>query len=213
MSVQLKMPSSLNYTPNSYKGKGQAAYKDQKAALWNSSKYLSGMTGLADTTASTVNPMLEGYMGEGLGDWKRGQIAQRSGATTANFNNALAQNRLRARMSGFGYEQPAEQMGETNIENARAAELSQIAPQVEDEAFDKSMQAANLRLGSGQQQAGAYGTAAVGQLGIADANNPQGWYELEEADKARKAALWSSIIGAGASIATGGLSSLGGKVK
>ena len=171
---------------------------------------LAKMTETADVTAGAVNPASEYYFGPGgMSEWKRGQLATRTGATTGAYNNAIAQNRLRARTAGFGYEQPAEQAGETNIEMARAAELARIPGDVEAEAIPIAFQGMQTRLASGGQQAGAYGQAASEYspeqfAGIAA--------DIEEAKKARKSGLWSGLFKVGSAIAapfTGG-SSLAG---
>jgi len=193
----------FKYGANYMGGIGKEQLNAQRKNLWSSSQALGTMTGLADKTASTVNPMAEYYMNpEG---WKRTQTVQRTGDTTRSFNNALSQSRLRARMSGFGYEQPAEQMGETNIENARASALARIPGDVEAESVPIAFQGMQTRLGSGQQQAGAYGTAAAGQLGIAGTLNPLGYFEnaaiQNEQEQARKRALWQSLLQSGANIA------------
>jgi hypothetical protein len=155
----------------------------------------------AASTAASVNPMLEKYYNPL--EWKRGQTLQRTSDTTSSFNNALANQRLRARTAGFGYEQPAEQMGETNVENARAAALSRIPGDVEAESVPIAMNALQARTASGAQEAGTYGS-------IAGQYKPETYYgyaiqqeeaakdrELQEklAEEQRKSGLWNSIIG------------------
>jgi hypothetical protein len=189
--------------------------KQRNDALWKSSEALGGVTRTSDATSNSVNNALSSYYGaNGMSNWKRGQINTRTGATTANYNNALSSNRLRARSAGFGYEQPSEQMAETNIENARASDLSKISGDVEAEAVPIEQNAINLRLQSGQQQQSAYAQQAAGELGIAGEYSPETYYQTaigqDEAAKARKASLWKSLIGAGTSIATGGVSGLWG---
>lgn len=197
----------FRYGANYMGGLGKQQLEAQRKTLWGASGNLQNMTGIASRTAESVNPYAESLYGPGgLNEWKRGQITRRTGDTTRGFNDALSSNRLRARMSGFGYEQPAEQQGETNIENARASELSRIPGDVEAESIPIGMNAANLRLQSGQQEAGAYGTAASGQLGIAGTQDPLGYYNNAsaqyQAEQERKAAMWRSIIGAGTGIAS-----------
>ena len=203
-------PQSAGYPTNdwsvssNYKRQAKTEARNRNAALWQSSNLLGSMTGVGDEAAEAVNPTLDSYLGPGgMGEWKRGQINARTTDTNRSFNDALASNRLRARMSGFGYEQPAEQMGETNVENARADALGRIRGDVEAEAAPIQMNAAGLRLQSGGQQAGLYGQAATGQQRIASQFDPAQYYQLQEQANARKAALWGSLLNAGTSFATG----------
>jgi hypothetical protein len=187
----------------------------RNAALGQSSGQLNRMTNVADTTANNVNSSIEGFMGpNGLSSWKRGQLQSRTTDTNQAYNNAASQQRMRARSAGFGWEQPSEQAGETNIEMGRAGELSRIPGQVEAESVPITMNAAQLRLQSGAQQSGAHNQAAAGELGIASQYKPFEYYQtavgLKQQEDARKAALWKSIIGSGAGIGltalTGGFS-------
>jgi hypothetical protein len=138
-----------------------------------------------------ASSFLSGIYGPGgMSDWKRGQTQQRTSDTTHSFNNALSGQRQRANMSGFGYNQPAEQAGETNIENARASELARIPGQVEAEALPMQMQAASLQ-----------NSLAGTEMGMGNSYDPMGYYKTavgqDEAEKQRKAALWSGIAGIG----------------
>jgi hypothetical protein len=148
-----------------------------------------------------VSSALSSFYGpNGMSDWKRGQTQLRNSSTTANYNNALSGQRRRAAMSGFGYAQPAEQAGETNVENARAQELSRIPAEVEAESVPIQMNAMNLQ----NQIAGT-------EAGIGRSYDPMGYYGSavgqDQAEMQRKQALWQSIIGAATGI---GGAALGG---
>jgi hypothetical protein len=167
--------------------------------------------GIADTTASAVNPALERFYdpsGAGMSEWKRGQINTRTSGTTKAFDSALAAQRQRAKVAGFGYLQPAEQAGETNLGIGRAGALSRIRGDVENEAIPIEMEALKAREASGAEQAGTYGAANaleqsgfgdVGrlQLGEAGEYSPEDYYKTganqAEQEAQRRGALWKSL--------------------
>jgi VIT1/CCC1 family predicted Fe2+/Mn2+ transporter len=174
--------------------------------------------GIAYETAGSINPALERfYSRDGLNDWKKGQIDTRMASTNKSFDDNVAVNKLRSRMSGFGYNQPIVASAENDIENARAGALSKIKGDVEAESVPIEMQAINQRQSSGGQLTGDLGKFGQLQLGVADQYSPEEYFKTgvaqDEAAKQRKAALWNSIIGAGTSILTGGLSGAFGSKK
>ena len=125
-------------------------------------------TGLADKNAGAVNPALERYYdpsGAGMSTWKKGQINTREKSANRAFNDTLAGTKRRAQLSGFGYNQAADQAGETNVELGRADALSRIRGDVEAEAVPIEMQAINQRMQSGAQQGSQYATAGGQRLG------------------------------------------------
>jgi hypothetical protein len=143
----------------------------------------------------TTNSMISGasqalqqfYSPEGMSAYAKGQQTLRESDTNKSFNNSQAAQRLRARTAGFGYEQPAEQAGETNVQNARAAELSRIPAETQADAAKMAMQAV-------QEQ----NSLANTQLGVANAYDPLGYYqtgaEEDEAARNRRTQLWTTII-------------------
>jgi hypothetical protein len=153
-----------------------------------------------DTAGSMIgsaDAAIKDFYGSGMDNWKRNQVNTRTADTTKSFNDALAGSRLRARTAGFGYEQPAEQAGETNIENARADALAKIPGQVETEAIPIEMQAI-----------GEEGNLAGAEMGIARTYDPQSYYgsavNQDQAAAERRKSLWQSIIG--------GVTSVGSKL-
>jgi hypothetical protein len=166
-------------------------------------------TWFADQTANSVDPAAERYYSpNGMSDWKRGQINTRTSSVNRSYDDELAANKLRARMAGFGYTQPVEQAAETNIENARANDLSRIKGDVEAEAVPIEMQAMNTRLQSGAQRTNDYGNFGRLKLGIAGEYSPEQYYQTavqqKEAEQARKGSLFGKIAKAGMGLATGG---------
>jgi hypothetical protein len=161
----------------------------------------AGIQGTAKTTAGAVNPFYESMYsptGTGLDAWTRGQLQARTRAANTGFNNALANSRMRGRLAGFGYNQPAERAGESNLENARAQTLSAIPGQVEEAAVPIRMGAAAGRLASGAQEAGAEEGAGGLQLGAAKTYQPATYYgqaaNIEEQEANRRAALWGGLM-------------------
>jgi len=160
---------------------------------------------LFDTATSRLNPIsrsLESYYGPGgMSEWKKGQTMQRRSDTTRSFDDARAGLRRNARMAGFGYEQPATQAGEQSVENARAGALARIPGDVEAESIPIA------------QNAAALGTQAAGTMaGIGASYNPLGYYNtaadmtaqdkaISEAEKARRASMWQSLLKTGVGIA------------
>lgn len=158
---------------------------------------LGKSTNIADTTAAAVNPIYTD-----LGDtsaWKAGQIKTRTGSTTRSFNNTLASQRLRANLSGFGYNQPTEQAGETAIENARASELSKIPGDVETESIPIRMAAAQGLQSMGSQQSNAYAQAATDY-------NPESYYSTgvsqQDTENQRRYGFWKGLAGLATGIGT-----------
>lgn len=159
-----------------------------------------------DSTSGMINPASQAlsqfYSPSGQSQYAKTQQTALESATNRNFNNSLASQRMRARMSGMGYEQPAEQTGETNVENARASALAQIPAQTQQEAAQMGLQAI------GEQNALA-GT----QLGIARAYDPESYYGTAvnqyNQEQARKGGLFGSLANLAGTVAapfTAGLS-------
>lgn len=150
-----------------------------------------------------ISQSLAAYYGPGgMSKWKQGQIQTRRSATTGAFNDARAGARRRANVAGFGYEQPATQTDELNIENARASQLARIPGDVEAEAVPIA------------QNAAALGTQAAGALaGIGASYDPMGYYgkavdmtqldkQIAQMEKDRRSSMWQNLLGIGSKIAT-----------
>ncbi len=163
----------------------------------------------ARETAESVNPSLERfYSPDGMSTWKKGQIDTRTAGVNQSYNDALAANRLRARMAGFGYTQPVSASAETDIENARASDLARIKGDVEAEAVPIEMDAMRTRLASGSEEAGQYGNFGRLQLGVAGEYSPEQYYQTaaqqQEQEKARKGSLFGKLVKTGLSFIPGG---------
>lgn len=170
-----------------------------------------GLETVADRTAESVNPALERFYdpsGAGMSAWKKGQLITRTGSTNQAYDAAKSKTRMRARMSGFGYEQPFTANAEEGVDIAKAGALSRIPGDVEAEAIPIEMQAIGQRMQSGQLQGGLYGEGAqlqqnaygqaAGVYGdIAGQYSPENYYQLaaqqREQEQARKGGLWKNI--------------------
>jgi len=189
---------------NPYSADKTFAKSEQEQAARD--KTLAATEGRLNTAQSTINPMknalLRFYDPNYINSYAKTQTDLRTSDTNKAFNNSLAAQRARARMSGFGYEQPAEQVGETNVENARSAELARIPAEMQKEAADMEFKA--IGLGSGL--AGQENALANTELGMARTYNPEGYYrtgvEQNEAEQARKGGFWKSLASLGLGLAT-----------
>jgi hypothetical protein len=127
------------------------------------------------------------YSPEGMSEYAKTQQTLRESDTNKAFNNSLAANRMRARMAGFGYEQPLTQAGDMYTENARAAELARIPAETQSEAARLGLQAI------GQQQ------------GFAGMYQPMGYYntgaQQYENEAARRGGLWRALSKVGLGVA------------
>ncbi len=145
------------------------------------------------------------YDPNGMSAYAKGQQTLRESDTNKRFNDSQAAQRMRARMSGFGYEQPAEQAGEGFIENARAAELSRIPAETQKEASEMAMQAVGLQNG-----------LANTELGVANQFSPESYYQTgaqqAEQEAQRRGGLWKSLAGLGMNLAAPFTSGLAGKL-
>ena len=144
--------------------------------------------GTAGGMIQGASTALQGLYGPGMDAWKTGQISSRTSDTNKSFNNDQAAQRLQARQSGFGYEQPSVQQGTENVENARAGALSKIPGQVEAEAVPIELQALSQE-----------GNLANAETNIGKTYDPEGYYNSavsqDQAAAQRRASMWSSIMG------------------
>jgi hypothetical protein len=110
--------------------------------------------------------------------------------TSREFDQMLGGVRSRARQSGFGYEQPASQAGEESVRIAEAGELARVRPEAYAAAIEPSFRAAGMR----SQRAGILEGAQEQEMATAA--------DLENQRRNRRAALWGSLMGAGAKVAS-----------
>jgi hypothetical protein len=173
---------------NPYTGMANEQQGQQNKALNQTSGMISGASGALN----------QFYSPSGMSQYAKTQQAQRESDTNKNFNNSMANQRMRSNLSGFGYQQPAEQAGETNIENARAAELSRIPAETQSDAAKIAMQA----IGEQNSLAGT-------EAGVARTYDPLGYYNTaqkqDQLNQAQSSELWGALGNLAAPF-TGGLS-------
>jgi hypothetical protein len=118
---------------------------------------------------------------------------------TGAYRGAKTATRARGAMAGYGYEQPAFQGAEEEVGAREASELGAAPSEALLEATGPELQVAGMRAG----RAGIYSPVPY----FSEAA------EIEREKQRQRGAFWRSLVAAGASVATGGVSSWGKSAK
>lgn len=113
--------------------------------------------GKQDETLGKMNPTLD-YYGGAPEDSSLYKTLKTTGIESTNhaYDNAKAAVKLHGRVAGFGYEQPAMEASDSELEQSRAGDLSRVPREALSATIQPQLQAQSLRLG----QAGQYGHTA-----------------------------------------------------
>lgn len=90
-----------------------------------------------------------------------------------SYQNASANERARANAAGFGYEQPATQTNQTQLDTQQASKLSQLPGQVEQQVAPQVAQGAEIAMQPGQAQVGA--GEALQRTGVSEGQQAEGY--------------------------------------
>ena len=137
---------------------------------------------------SDVAPLEKGKIQDT--EYYKDQLGRGTEDTSLAYDQVRSNRSAKARMAGFGYEQPLTQGDASSIDALEAHDIGDMPRQIASEVQDRRDQIAQTRAG------------LVGTYSGSANSNMSTWANAEEARKARQAAMWGKIAGLGMTAAT-----------
>lgn len=155
--------------------------------------------GKRDDILHSTNPFLNSFLGPDATKTPFYHTLLTTGleSTGRAYEGARAATRLRARASGFGYEQPLEQGSEDQLGAAEASDMSRVPREALSEAIQPGLQASAIKT----SQAGQYNGAPYENVNAGLLTGQQGAFQYAQN---RRDQLLAQLSHIGSNIGTNG---------